>query len=394
MFYTISYNNSSAEDDSISKMASNHTFGEYRQSRLACVECRARKVKCSGESTGCQRCQGTGITCVFPERTKRGTKRRKNSAPSDTQDGRKSISSSETSLKNGEGGGSSSASTRDSHPFASAMPTSEFSPSLDFSPSDFSLHCASLGDNFTLGKVSDSVLEQFFFQAGTNTGMSITDLDQLNSTLGDLSSLASSSSISPSQSQPFPSAPRRTLRTTEGLCLGDSPSINDGDLCACAQSALHMLEELELHYHNNVDVSSDGILGYQKIALARLNSWISCDHSQTPRATTKLIVLVIEGLSLYLERGVAGCIRQIRQEVEDENPCGGAARICNVGDYHVESKHEWAHILRVSLLVRCRELLAAVTRLKKHGVNDALLPAVEQRLSGIIQELKGWEDYL
>jgi hypothetical protein len=154
-----------------------------------------------------------------------------------------------------------------------------------------------------------------------------------------------------------------------------------------------MLEELELQYHSNMDVSSDGILGYQKIALARLNSWISCDHTQTPRATAKLIVLVVEGLSLYLERGVAGCVLQIRQEVEDEDPCG-AARLCNVGDYHVESKHEWAHILRVSLLVRCRELLAAVTRLKKHGVNDALLDVVEQRLSRIIQELKGWEDYL
>lgn len=220
----------------------------------------------------------------------------------------------------------------------------------------------------------------------------VTDFDQLNSTLGDLSSITSTSSISPSQSQPSCLPLCNTRRTAESLCQEDGSSINDGDLCACAQSALHMLEELELQYHNKMEVSSDGVLGYQKIALARLNSWLSCDHSQTPRATTKLIVLVIEGLSLYLERGVAGCIRQIRQEVEDESSY--AARLCNVGDYHVESKHEWAHILRVSLLVRCRELLAAVTRLKKHDINDVLLPAVEQRLSGIIQELKGWEDYL
>lgn len=232
-----------------------------------------------------------------------------------------------------------------------------------------------------------------FCPAHTNATARRLDLDQLNSTLGDLSSLTSSSSISPSQSQPFPAAPRRTLRTTEGLCLGDSPSINDGNLCACAQSALHMLEELEIQYENNVDVSSDTILGYQKIALARLNSWISCDHSQTPRATTKLIALVIEGLSMYLERGAANCIQQMRQEIEDENP-SAAARIGNVGDYHVESKHEWAHILRVSLLVRCRELLAAVTRLRQHDVNDILLSAVETRLSGVIRELKGWEDYL
>ncbi|KAK0758063.1 hypothetical protein N5P37_009361 [Trichoderma harzianum] len=369
MFYTISYTNNSADAESVSKMASNHTFGEYRQSRLACIECRARKVKCSGETTGCQRCQGTGVTCVFPERSKRGAKRHKNSAPTECHDRRKSIPINETGPNNGENDiSSASASNRDTHPFATTGLSSGLSPSLDFSPSDFSLHCASLGDNFTL------------------------DFDQLNSTLGDLSSITSTSSISPSQSQQSCIPPRNTHRTAETLCQEDGSSINDGDLCACAQSALHMLEELELQYHNKMEVSSDGVLGYQKIALARLNSWLSCDHSQTPRATTKLIVLVIEGLSLYLERGVAGCIRQIRQEVEDESSY--AARLCNVGDYHVESKHEWAHILRVSLLVRCRELLAAVARLKKHDINDVLLPAVEQRLSSIIQELKGWEDYL
>ncbi|KAK1243326.1 hypothetical protein MKX07_003954 [Trichoderma sp. CBMAI-0711] len=382
MFYTISYKNTSAEAESVSKLASNHTFGEYRQSRLACVECRARKVKCSGEVTGCQRCQGTGTTCVFPERTKRGTKRQKNSEPTVGQDGRKSIAGSEMVCSNGESSRSrgssssiSSTSTRDSHPFAPVATTSGFSPTLDFSPSEFSLHCAGLAENFTL------------------------DLEQLNSTLGDLSSLASSSSISPSQTHPFCVAPQRTPTSTEGPCLSDSPLTNDAELCTCAQSALHMLEELELQFNTRLDVSGDGVLGYQKIALARLNAWLSCDHGQTPRATTKLIVLVIEGLSVYLERGVAGCVRQMRQEVgqdddDESGTCALAARLCSVGDYHVESKHEWAHILRVSLLVRCRELLGAVTRLRKHGVNDVLLPGVEQRLGGIIQELKGWEDYL
>ncbi|TFB01927.1 hypothetical protein CCMA1212_006429 [Trichoderma ghanense] len=385
MFYTISYNDTSAEAESVSKLASNHTFGEYRQSRLACVECRARKVRhLPSPISASIRDKGTGTTCVFPERTKRGTKRQKNSAPSDGQDGRKGIAGRETRCSNGESGrgrGSSSsssvssASTRDSHPFAPVVSTSEFSPALEFSPSDFSLHCSSLGESFTL------------------------DLDQLNSTLGDLSSLTSSSSISPSQSHPFCVAPHQTPRSTEGTCLIDSPSTNDGELCTCAQSALHMLEELELQYHTTLDVSSDGVLGYQKIALARLNAWLSCDHGQTPRATTKLIVLVVDGLSVYLQRGVAGCVRQIRQEVEEDDDDNGegpslAARLCSVGDYRVESKHEWAHILRVSLLVRCRELLAAVTRLRRHGVNDVLLPGVEQRLGGIIQELKGWEDYL
>jgi hypothetical protein len=137
-----------------------------------------QQVKCSGEVTGCQRCQGTGTTCVFPERTKRGTKRQKNSAPTVGQDGRKSIAGSEMVCSNGESSRSrgtsssiSSASTRDSHPFAPVATTSEFSPTLDFSPSEFSLHCAGLAENFTLGM---SQLRLLVSTKGTSTNCTST----------------------------------------------------------------------------------------------------------------------------------------------------------------------------------------------------------------------------
>jgi hypothetical protein len=53
------------------------------------------------------------------------------------------------SLANGDSGSTTSAApTGDSHALMSTVPTSEFSPSMDFSPSFFSLD---MSDNFNIG---------------------------------------------------------------------------------------------------------------------------------------------------------------------------------------------------------------------------------------------------
>ncbi|KAL3486091.1 hypothetical protein BJX62DRAFT_229028 [Aspergillus germanicus] len=35
--------------------------------RIACIHCRARKVRCSGDRKRCQRCEAIGLECVYPE---------------------------------------------------------------------------------------------------------------------------------------------------------------------------------------------------------------------------------------------------------------------------------------------------------------------------------------
>ncbi|OJZ86825.1 hypothetical protein ASPFODRAFT_614309 [Aspergillus luchuensis CBS 106.47] len=40
-----------------------------RTPHLACMPCRTKKLKCSGEKTGCQRCQVKNLSCVFPDQS-------------------------------------------------------------------------------------------------------------------------------------------------------------------------------------------------------------------------------------------------------------------------------------------------------------------------------------
>ncbi|TGZ78698.1 hypothetical protein EX30DRAFT_334049 [Ascodesmis nigricans] len=51
--------------------------------RLACDDCRARKVSCSGEETGCARCRRSGVTCVYspPKQPGRPRKIRRTDPP-------------------------------------------------------------------------------------------------------------------------------------------------------------------------------------------------------------------------------------------------------------------------------------------------------------------------
>jgi hypothetical protein len=63
-----------------------------------------------------------------------------------------------------------------------------------------------------------------------------------------------------------------------------------------------MLEELELIEH-------DGVGNNYKSFLVQLRAWMDCDRCATPRATSMLLVLVLERLSIRLEKGVEGRVR-------------------------------------------------------------------------------------
>ncbi|KAI1098797.1 hypothetical protein F4804DRAFT_346026 [Jackrogersella minutella] len=52
------------------------TFRHSHTGRKACKNCRARKVKCTGELSGCQRCETLGIECAYttgPSKRRRGS---------------------------------------------------------------------------------------------------------------------------------------------------------------------------------------------------------------------------------------------------------------------------------------------------------------------------------
>lgn len=174
--------------------------------------------------------------------------------------------------------------------------------------------------------------------------------------------------------------------------MSDSSPLADLDVCNCAQSATQMLGNLDYKIANITDLTIDAILTDQNGALLQLNSWLICEQCDSPRATTKVIVLVIDGLCFCLERAVADYVRQLQSGVEEENQT--LTGFCNIGEYHVNSWHEWIHILRVSLLCRCRDLQTAVENLQKRDVLSFLLKESEQKLTSMINQLKRCEGYL
>ncbi|KAK2603624.1 hypothetical protein QQS21_004205 [Conoideocrella luteorostrata] len=360
MFSTIRYRNPSQPDD-IPKSVDSHNFERRRPSRLACVECRTRKVKCTGENTGCQRCQGVGITCIYPEVTKRNSKRQRSTAPAEGCEGHPSrLCSEDSHIK--EEKSTSSGSSRVPPSGLSAPPNSDASMSLSISPEDYSIHCPDVDGDFS---IDFDYLQSFgeLYQPGTFEGLSF-------------------------------SLTGETVASENGdnLYSNNVAVIHEAEQCQCAQAAMNMLEELDLKYHDNIQLPSGAILSHQKSALTQLNSWIACSHRGIPRATTKVVILVIECLSLCLERGFTHCTRQMHQNMEDKSPLEPGS--CQTGDYQVESTHEWAHIVRVSLLIRCRELLNAAGRLKERGGQGRQLSEAEERLSGVIKELKRWDGCL
>ncbi|PVH97983.1 hypothetical protein DM02DRAFT_616147 [Periconia macrospinosa] len=46
-------------------------LSELRPSRGACTQCRARKLRCSGQKTGCDRCTSRKVACEYPQPAKR-----------------------------------------------------------------------------------------------------------------------------------------------------------------------------------------------------------------------------------------------------------------------------------------------------------------------------------
>ena len=254
---------------------------------------------------------------------------------------------------------------------------------LNFRPNDLFLDTLPLGDELSLSMFSFQPVAK---KAASNRRIVNVDIDQLSTThledTSEYSSLNSSNWFKPAS----------TIKVTKSCSMGDSSPLGDLDVCSCAQSATQMLGDLDSKIANITDLSIDAILTDQNCAMLQLNSWLICEQCDSPRATTKVIVLVIDGLCFCLDRAVADYLGQLQRGVEDENQF--LAGFCNIGEYHVNSWHEWIHILRVLLLCRCRDLQTAVASLQKRDVLNFLLKEAEQKLTSMINQLKRCEGYL
>ena len=72
-------------------------------------------------------------------------------------------------------------------------------------------------------------------------------------------------------------------------------------------------------------------------------------------------------------------------------PGGATAGHGAVGGYQIDSRHERDQVMRVLLLTKGREIVAACARLKRRYMVDSMLDATERRAGRIIHKLRSWE---
>ncbi|KAL2807728.1 hypothetical protein BJX63DRAFT_436780 [Aspergillus granulosus] len=237
-----------------------------------------------------------------------------------------------------------------------------------------------------------TVDENFGYDLDQVCTPSLSPLDELN-----LSVPGCRDSITPSQ--PFPLL-ESTFTNTKNILFDIQAEIGDTQPCSCSEAAVHMLEELELKDYNDVELSADVVLKNQEASLQKFHAWLACERCPTPRATSMLLALILERLSLYFEKGVGHYARVLQgihsqdgstgnhgSELPLQPPTGTGV----VGEYLIKSRLEWGQVVRVLLSIRARELASAIATLKKRSMLDGMLADTERRMRRIISDLGTWE---
>ncbi|KAJ0417876.1 hypothetical protein BJY00DRAFT_196041 [Aspergillus carlsbadensis] len=204
-------------------------------------------------------------------------------------------------------------------------------------------------------------------------------------------------SMTPSHAYPAPLP--STFTNTKTILFDIQAELGDTQQpCSCSEAAVHMLEELELKDYNDAELAADVVLNNQEAALGKFHAWLACERCPTPRATSMLLALILERLSLYFEKGVGHYARVLqgsdgldsgshRGDLHQQLPAGTGV----VGEYLIKSRLEWGQVVRVLLTIQARKLASAIATLKQRNMLDGMLADTERRTRRIIGELGSWE---
>lgn len=157
--------------------------------------------------------------------------------------------------------------------------------------------------------------------------------------------------------------------------------------CSCTMSAARLLEE-QLDDSRGEKLSMDTLLNILKDSITQLNLWMDCKRCRVPKATLMMLALIIERLSLQLEKGAACYTQNLRQSAQGDRSVPICAAAGAFGDYQITLQYEWTWVLGVLLSVKCQQLLNAKLALsRKHDGVDYMLVGTEKRLQEIIKGL-------
>ncbi|KAF1988031.1 hypothetical protein K402DRAFT_39285 [Aulographum hederae CBS 113979] len=370
MFATISYNG--PNEDTVCMATASETFfrGLGQGQHSACLECRAKKVRCSGEKTGCERCRNSGNSCEYVSRDGRASRRkkRKNKERMEPAPRSSTNTASSSSISSPSSRGSSS---RASSSVLSSLPE-DASSSIGTSPSlagadsfvpptpilpDFSYYDDlslghSTGSSTPLDGISQTGgIPSFYNQDSFSSSWSSPvqenyDLMNNNPFPFDYSSSMMTPSLATDNNSLLSSYPSSVLTSTETspadipyqypqynanmlptppASIGNnsissasyrqtqSPTLDPtaaGQMCSCFQNALNILEELEANNRRMQVFSLDCVCRFQQEVLGHCNLMLECERCKAASGNFMLLAFIGEKLAASFEKAATKCDEQ------------------------------------------------------------------------------------
>ncbi|KAI1168255.1 hypothetical protein F5B18DRAFT_272632 [Nemania serpens] len=407
MFATLSYNRDD-DDHSIHVVHGSHeNFGGRRPARLACIECRAKKVRCSGDRNGCAKCSALGIRCIFPASSERGTqgkkrarviqeKRNADDHSTNPDTGSRLVSATDTrdgSIGPDTGAECLPGQTRPS-PSDEANSTSALAVKSPQQPA--SSRCSAVFGTGT-NTLAPSLFTDIGFMGNdfldSSPSAACNDFDFLS---GCDPGTRHATSSGPAPQDPKAQHPSSSLITpspsyasaeTSAASLVKSFGVTQQPSCSCTMSAAHLLEE-QLDGSRGEKSSMDSLLNILTDSIAQLNLWMDCKRCHFPKATLMVIALIIERLSLQLEKGAALYTQNLRQSTRGDRVPPICTEAGAFGKYQIVSQIELTRVLRVLLSVKCQQLLDSMISLsRRHDGGNEILGGTKERLQEIMKGL-------
>lgn len=268
----------------------------------ACVLCRAKKLKCTGQQNGCNRCVSKGLQCQYPAPSAKGSRSRNNASAK---------SKASTPPKT----------PRQQHSLAiePAEPAEPFlfDEHLNFSdaaPYETDINMLSMENGMSADFWGDfnmnstpSGLGVFNLPVptGENSVNSDSQLEGNSSTRFSLSTNASDTdmsflypldlpSITPSKSAGAEVTQTISPPTTEDHTTGGTSSANSP--CQCYMAAVSLLESTGIQNISITRPSVSRILRHNKHTLARYKRLLTCEHCSAQSSFLTLLIVVSQNL--------------------------------------------------------------------------------------------------
>ncbi|KAI1347583.1 hypothetical protein F5Y01DRAFT_329498 [Xylaria sp. FL0043] len=405
----------------------NTTFRHSPMGRKACKNCRARKVKCTGELSGCQRCDTLGIECVYtngPSKPRRrpGTTKKSFKIPTNNEDlaatqqdlpgsiPRQPTQDSTTGVSElyfdggiGFDNGLSGASIDDVQqwsPFSTYTPDGYLRPSDTSSAADLRFWGDATASH--LGESGKTLTAHARTESGDGTSRNLSYVNTSTSSF-QLQTLPNPSKTT------FQHIPNRSPLRNSAAWLRETPEQEHQQPCNCLERIVLLINELEanagdmdMNYdHDDGDHHMakgkeatlykrrlDSTVGLYKEALRYGESMRQCG-SCSFRAETPSMLLLLSNRLVMLGTDMVSDYHSIRRPSQTGSVQRAVDMIITIGDYEVESTAERRAILRELISFQLRDLhgfIGALSENQQRQVADFV--AVKGRVTKLLYSLQ------